>query len=238
MKVFKSVVNALFPNKCISCGTIIPDEEYLCEYCFEMIDYVDFSKICTRCGLSKKNCECKSRVYHFAGCISPFENKDIARESMYRYKFMRTPTAAKFFAKEMAKAVKIVYNEIAFDGVAYVPMHPLKQLKRGFNQSEKLAVEIAEIFDLKVYYGLLSCKYVSKSQHNMPIKERFSNVKGLYSTNYKVTGKTILLVDDIKTTGASLDECAKQLLLAGAENVYCVSGLISQAKKGKTNNGN
>ena len=66
----------------------------------------------------------------------------------------------------------------------------------------------------------------------MDVKERFKNVKGMYKTNYKVTGKTILLVDDIKTTGASFDECAKQLLLAGADNVYCVSAVGSKTKKG------
>ncbi len=238
MKAFKTVVNALFPNKCVSCGCIIDEGEHLCEYCLEMMEPVDLFKICRRCGLSKKNCQCKSRVFHFGGSIAPFENKDLAQQAMYRYKFKRTPTGAKFFAKEMAKAVKTVYNDIAFDGIVYVPMNPLKQLRRGFNQSEQLAAELSKILNLRVYDRLLSCKYRNKSQHNMLIKERFKNIKGMYSTNYKITGKTVLLVDDIKTTGASFDECAKQLLLAGADNVYCISGLITVAEKGKTKNGN
>lgn len=238
MRAFNAVINALFPNKCVSCGALINDGDYLCEYCFEMIEPVDLLKICTHCGLAKKNCQCKSRVFHFGGSIAPFENKGAAQQAMYRYKFKRTPSGAKFFAKEMAKAVRTVYNDIAFDGIVYVPMHPLKQLRRGFNQSQQLANELSKILGLKVYDGLLSCKYRRKSQHNMPIKERFKNIKGMYSTNYKITGKTVLLVDDIKTTGASFDECAKQLLLAGADNVYCVSGLITVAEKGKKKNGN
>ena len=85
---------------------------------------------------------------------------------------------------------------------------------------------------IDVFEDLLKCKYNRKSQHNMPFDERFQNVKGMYSFNYRIEGKTILLVDDIKTTGASLDECAKQLLLAGAEHIYCITGLVT-VKKGK-----
>ena len=64
-------------------------------------------------------------------------------------------------------------------------------------------------------------------------KERFKNVEGLYGAKGKVNGKNILLVDDIKTTGATLNECAKQLILSGADNVYCVTGLISDRRKEK-----
>lgn len=133
----------------------------------------------------------------------------------------------------MAKAVKTVYNDINFDGITYVPMHPIKLLRRGFNQSEVLAQRLSKVLNIKVYDRLLSARYVPKAQHNLTVKERFKNVKGIYTYNYTVTGKTILLVDDIKTTGATLDECAKQLLLAGADNVFCICGLITKSKKGK-----
>lgn len=233
MNIFRTVLNTIFPNKCISCGTIIDNDEFLCEYCNEMLRYIDLSKICKRCGVLKRDCQCKMRVFHFGGCVAPFENKDIAKNAMYRYKFHNNMTSAEFFAFEMAKAVRTVYNDIDFDGIAYVPMNFLKRFKRGFNQSERLAKELSKTLDLTVFDNLLSSSYSSKTQHKMPLKERFSNVKGMYSFNYKVTGKTILLVDDIKTTGATLQECAKQLLLAGADNVYCITGLISLSKKGK-----
>ena len=235
MKAFDVVFNMLFPNKCIACGEIIERDEFLCEYCYEMIEDVDLSKICFRCGLNKKDCQCKKHVYHFAGCAAPFRNiKDgSAQNAMYRYKFGKVKSPLLFFANEMAKVVKVVYNDIDFDGIAYVPMHMRKQLSRGFNQSEQLAIRLGDILNLKVYDRLLSAKYNPKSQHDLSLDERFQNVKGFYFANYKVTGKTILLVDDIKTTGATLDECAKQLLKAGADNVYCVCGLVTDKKKGK-----
>lgn len=233
MKVFKIVLTALFPNKCVSCGEIVDEEYTLCEYCFEMAESVDFAKVCPRCGVKKSDCQCKSRVFHFAGCVSPFENEGVAQAIVYRYKFKKVHAASVFLAREMAKAVKMAYYDIDFDGIAYVPMHPIKQLKRGFNQSEELAKHLSKLLNISLCDRLLSCEYRRTSQHDMDVKERFKNVKGMYKTNYKVTGKTILLVDDIKTTGASFDECAKQLLLAGADNVYCVSAVGSKTKKGR-----
>ncbi len=238
MKVFNVIVNALFPTKCISCGEIIDRDNSLCDYCYEMLEYVDSSKICTHCGRIKKECTCKYRVYHFGGCVAPFENKDVAQNAMYRFKFARISGGVEFFAFEMAKAVKTVYNQIDFDCITFVPMHFIKKIKRGFNQSEVLAKKLSQILGINFCENLLSVRYSPKIQHKTDPKERFSNVKGMYSFNYNVTGKTVLLVDDIKTTGATLDECAKQLLLAGADNVYCVTGLISKSKKGKKTNGN
>ncbi len=244
MKVFKVIINAIFPNKCISCGEIIDREEHLCDYCYAKIERVDIGRVCKRCGLPKKQCECQKRVFHFNALAAPFYNTDVAQAAMYRFKFKKLKFCAKFFAWEMAKTVKNIYYDTNIDGIAYVPMAARKRLKRGFNQSEELAKELSKILGIDIYYDVLSVKYKNTKQHDMNIKDRFQNVKGMYSFNKKITGKNILLVDDIKTTGATIDECAKQLLLAGADNVYCVTGLISarnhkvaqNGKKRKENN--
>lgn len=233
MKVFNVIANALFPCKCYSCGRIIGEDEHLCEYCYEMLEYIETNKHCIRCGAYKKNCECNNRVFHFERVVAPFINDGVAKNAMYRYKFGRISSNTDFFAEEMAKTVRMVYNDINFDGIVYVPMHPLKKLRRGFNQSQLLANGLSKILKLDIFEDLLSCKYNKKSQHDMPFNERFQNIKGMYNFNYRIEGKTVLLVDDIKTTGASLDECAKQLLLAGAEHIYCITGLITVNKKGK-----
>lgn len=232
MQVFKAVIDAIFPQKCISCGSVIGNDDFLCEYCYAKIERIDFSKVCRKCGLPKKQCECKNRVFHFNSVIAPFSSGDVAKAAMYRFKFKKLASYSKFFAQEMAKTVKMFYNDTTIDAIAFVPMHPLKYLQRGFNQSEQLAKRLSKIFNIPLYDRVLSVKYNAKRQHNMSHKERFQNVKGMYKYNYKVTGKNILLVDDIKTTGATVDECAKQLLLAGANEVYCITALITEHKKG------
>lgn len=233
MQVFKAILSAFFPNTCISCGEIINEEDALCDYCFEMLPRVDLVKNCTRCGLPKKHCDCKNHVFYYNGCIAPFYNKLSAQKAMYRYKFRKMQKNADFFSKQMALAVKMVYSDIKFDAVTYVPLNYRKFLKRGFNQSEVLARQISQILGLKIFDKLLFCSKNKISQHNLKNpKERFRNVGGMYGCKHKVKGN-ILLIDDIKTTGATLNECAKMLILSGADKVYCVTGLITHNREDK-----
>lgn len=235
MAVFKTIVSALFPNVCVGCGAIIPEGEHLCEYCTEMAGKVDFTKSCRRCGMLKKECMCSKRVFHFSGCAAPFYNDGVMQNAMYSLKFARKEYIAKFFAERMAITVKSDYSDIDFDVVTFVPMSLSKKLKRGFNQSELLAKRLSRILKLPLCYDLLMVGKKSAVQHKLTFDERFENAKGKFIANkkYNLNGKTVLLVDDIKTTGATLDECAKQLMLLGADEVYCITGLMTAKTKKK-----
>lgn len=235
MRIFNAIVSALYPNACVGCGTIIPEGENLCEYCTEMAEKVDFTKYCRRCGRLKKECICSQRVFHFSGCAAPFYNSGVTQNAMYSLKFARKEYIAKFFAERMAITVKTCYSDIDFDVITFVPMSLRKKLKRGFNQSELLAKRLSKILNLPLYDNLLLVGKKSAVQHKLNIDERFKNTKGKFKANkkYNLNGKTVLLVDDIITTGATLDECAKQLLLLGADEVYCISGLMTAKNKKK-----
>lgn len=230
----KALINlikeAFFPKTCAACGEVTDNGEPLCDYCREMLVRFDPIKRCIRCGNEKSDCECKYRVFHFDGLIAPFENKDTAKLGIYSFKFRRKMSNADYFAEQMALSVRNEYRDIRFDAVTFVPMHKYRFLKRGFNQSRVLAEKIAEISGLPIA-DMLVCLKAGKRQHDLFGKERFQNVKGRYAAKGLVRGKTLLLVDDIKTTGATLDECAKQLLSAGADGVYCVTALISRRNK-------
>ncbi len=235
MRLFKIVAEALFPNACVSCGAIIPEGEKLCEFCTEMAETVDFTKTCRRCGMPKKECVCSKRVFHFSGCAAPFYNSGVTQKAMYSFKFGHRDYISKFFAERMVLTVKSCYSDIAFDVVTFVPMRPSKKLKRGFNQSELLARHISKLLKLPLCDDAIKNLKGAKVQHDLKFDERFKNVKGKFAANKcrNLNGKTVLLVDDIKTTGATLDECAKQLLLLGADEVYCVTGLMTAKKKKK-----
>ena len=232
-KIFKVFVSAFFPKTCVCCGKIISESDELCDYCYEMIYRPDPLKRCIKCGLEKKNCECNKKVFCFHALIAPFYNTGVAKDAMYKYKFRKHESNADFFAKQMAICVKNEYKNIHFDGITYVPLSKRKSFLRGFDQCEVLARKMSKILNIQFLPDALSCKYKSTSQHDMSIKEREKHVKGMYSYRYSNFGRTILLVDDIKTTGATLNECAKQLLISGADRVYCVTGLMSENKKKK-----
>ena len=102
--------------------------------------------------------------------------------------------------------------------------------ERGYNQSEILAKGVAQNLKLPLY-DLLKVKEARKRQHEVSkFKERFNNVNGVYEVKDKLKFKNVLLIDDIKTTGATLDECAKCLKLKGVENVYCLTALVTNPR--------
>lgn len=233
MKIIESFLDALFPNQCVGCGDIIPKGDSLCGYCYEYISKTSADKRCFVCGCKKSDCQCKYRVFHFTACTAPFYNEDIAKKIVYAFKFRRKLEFAKFLSERMTLSVKTDFYGVDFNAVVYVPLPLKRELKRGYNQSRELALRIAEILNIPLVENALRCNGKRYTQHKVAVKDRFQNVKGAYYPNLSLKGRTVLLVDDIKTTGATLDECAKAILKAGANEVYCVTALISKRKNKK-----
>ncbi len=234
--MFKELISLLFPNTCIGCGAVIAEEEFLCDYCTEMIERYDLNKFCIKCGNPKLYCKCKKHVFYFDGCVAPFKYSGIAKRSMHVFKFRHSERISNYFAEQMALTVKQCYFDMDFDAVCCLPIEKLKGMRRGYNQTAVLGKRIAEILELPFYDNILGLKHRKGTQHNTPHKDRFKNVKDAYYVKKPLENKNILLVDDIKTTGATLSECAKVLLASGSNKVYCITGLISERKNRKNGN--
>ncbi len=226
--MLNNIVAAFFPNMCASCKTIIDKDEFLCDYCYSMLETPKDENICSKCGCGKHLCQCKNRKFYFDFMTSPYYNVTVAKNAMYSLKFGRNIPVARFFAERMSISIKQKFFDASFDYVSFVPMTPTSKRARGFNQSEILAKQIAEILQIPIREDLLYSRRKKRPQHKTPLKKRFANVKDNYRSNASIKGKSILLVDDIKTTGATLNECSKALKKAGAQTVYCVTGLISK----------
>ena len=226
---FNTLKEAVFPNSCLNCGEIINEGEFLCDFCYSELNNIRVDNQCFKCGHLKKECECKSRVFSFDGVVAPFHYEGGAKKAMFAYKLGRRMYISKFFAYKMATALKYAFYDVEFHGVCYVPVTKKVFRKRGFDQSLKLATEISELLNVPLITNQLECNKKT-GQHKTRKKERFENVKGKFRSTKKCIGN-ILLVDDIKTTGATLEECSKQLLSSGADSVYCVTGLITRNYK-------
>lgn len=233
MKMLKSLISAVYPNKCISCGEIIDEEKYFCDFCEDNIERNNLEDFCMVCGFEKSDCVCNYNVYRFEKIISVFKNEGIAQRTYYKYKFGKREFYSRFFADEMTKAVKKLYSDIKFDYICSVPSSKKILSVSGFDHCKYLAEKLSE--NLKIHYlkDVLFCVKYKKPQHKSSINQRLVNVDGKYDFKYRIDGANILLVDDVKTTGATLDECAKILLFAGAENVFCVTALSPNIKTKK-----
>lgn len=230
-RIFEITADVFYPNKCISCSEIISSGKHLCDFCCKNIERINTDKLCLTCGLEKEFCSCRKHVYHFNAAVSPFKYEGIAKGAMQNYKFGQKRHYSVFFANEMVSVIQKVFPEIKFDIVCYVPMDFFGIMKRGYDQSELLARGISKIMGIPLRKDVLRCRNFYPHQHTSSYTERFKNIKDKYYTDCRIKAENVLLIDDIKTTGATLDECARLLMFAGADKVYCATALTSIPEK-------
>ena len=227
--MIKEIINILYPNTCAACHKFTKSTFYICDECMAKFDVIDVPT-CRKCGLPQESCDCNRFYYRFKGVVSPFFYEEVAKKAMWGFKFRGYRIAGELFAKYMVQVIKKRFDNVDFDIVVEVPMKTFARLERGYNQAEVLAKYISN--ELGITYHKRSFKKIKsvKTQHDLNLEQRYSNIRGAFELKNKslFKNKTVLLVDDIKTTGATLDECARLLLLAGANEVYCVTGAIKK----------
>lgn len=224
MGFLKYILWLFFPKRCAVCGKIIERNKDLCKNCDDAIERIE--KSCLVCGAPLKHCECKRFVYRFKGCVAPFYKGENSMRMLYRFKLHGKLDSTDFLAESIYKKVKEYFRDEKFDIVTAVPMSVFKRIGKGYNHSEVIAKALARKMGIK-FEMLLNKKPFCKSQHSRKRDERFENVKGMFTPKGETHYKKVLLVDDIKTTGATLNECTKELLFAGAEEVYCAVAIVS-----------
>ncbi|MDO4564091.1 MAG: ComF family protein [Clostridia bacterium] len=171
--------------------------------------------LCDRCRNELMLCIAPPPAPYLDGCAAGLVYTDPVRRAMHRFKYHDRREYADFFAQYMAVPV-----EWEVDIIAPVPLHYLKELFRTYNQSETLAKRISAAYKLPYCRDLIErVRYTGSQTHRSP-KERAKNVRGAFKAAPEVKGLSVLLIDDVFTTGATLSACAKALKSAGALRVY------------------
>ncbi len=228
--LFNAIADFFLPSHCMCCKSAVEKGALICKECDKSLERTE-KNLCIKCGLSKKKCDCNNYVYHFARITAPFYNKGIAQKGFYKMKFWGAKELSEFYADAMSQRLKRDYYDINFSKITYVPTGLFRELRRGYDQSRILAEHISKETGIPLEDSILRRTLFSRTQHKRKgIHIRFSNAYRNYYHKGKIKGGNILLVDDIKTTGASLDACSRQLLLAGADEVFCVTALVSDKK--------
>lgn len=232
--IFESLLALVVPHTCQLCGKT--NDNYLCQDCMDGINFI-FEGICTVCGvpfISKaspshvcSSCIKKRPKFTLARSICVYEG--VLMDAVHKLKYHGHTSIAKPFGMLMAERVFLDKNAdksaTTYDIVAPVPLHKTRLKERGFNQSLLLAREIAKKHKIQLDFLNLYRRRYTEPQINLKGDERLKNVKGAFGVKSPnvFKGKTVLLVDDVYTTGATVTECAKVLKKSGAKGVYILT---------------
>jgi len=216
-KISNFILDLLFPKTCINCGK---EGFYICQKCFEKIELNNLSVcyICNRHTLDNYVCqECKSKTKLTGMLIASHWENELLRQLIYEYKYR--------FIKEISRPLsQILINHIKMHNkrllnidnlfVSFVPLHKKRIHWRGFNQAELLAKELCSCLSVPFGNLLVKQKNTFPQAEIKKQKDRQKNIEQAFFLIHNppaLEGKNVLLIDDICTTGATLEECAKTL---------------------------
>jgi ComF family protein len=216
----KNLLDLIFPKQCIVCKK---EGVYLCEDCLSMININPFKYcLCEKIRKEDKCENCKNRSLDKIYSASSLNDK-IVRLAIHKFKYSHIKELSVPFAFLILRHLQIVKCQIDDFILMPIPLSDKKKKKRGFNQSEEIAKVISEATKIENDFNCIIKIKDNKSQTELTKKERFENVKNTFKIVKNVKNKNILLLDDVYTTGATMEECAKSLKESGASKVWGVT---------------
>jgi competence protein ComFC len=205
------ILNIILPATCISCGKILSDGRVIvCEPCYSDLEKITPAQI--EVFINRVDNREFDNIYIM------YEFSKLFQKLMYFFKYEGYQHIAKYFAMSIFEYIN---NE--YDCVSFVPLHKTKQRERGFNQSEVIADYYCQKSKLPFCNHLLKRTKYTQSQTKLGRQQRRENIHKAFSVESDVENKSILLIDDVITTGATLNECAAVLKAANCKKVDIVA---------------
>lgn len=210
MKLLYRIAQWLFPPKCVLCRQLLQKDE---------------TDLCRHCRVHAPTAPTPhKKIPHLDRWTAVWYYEDAARKSILRFKFSNARSYAGAYGRFLA--MRLLEEEMGgFDILTWVPVSPLRRFRRGYDQVELLAKAVGREL------GVKPVRLLKKTRHNRPQSgitgdaARRANVLGAYRvTNAELfRDKRVLLLDDVVTTGATMSECARTLLISGAKEVNCAA---------------
>ncbi len=213
-------LDLLFPQWCVGCGK---EGSFLCDSCCASLPRI-MPPLCPKCGKpqpSGRLCpRCISWRAEIDGIRSPFQFDGVMRKAVHQLKYANLRALALPLAKLLGDY--LITNPMPGEVLVPVPLHRKRLRERGYDQSRLVAKELGKLINLPVADG-----YLCRERHTPPqartltVVERRSNVANAFTCHdHRLQDKQILLIDDVSTSGATLDACAVALKAAGAVSVW------------------
>jgi len=223
----EGALDLVYPPRCVLCDTFGP--AYLCESCASQIPVDVPPPVCERCGRhcdSLPCAECLGDPPYFVIAVAAGEYSGLTQEAVHWLKYRDRPMLAEplgLILAAYARRERARLADLSFDAVVPVPMHPARGRVRGYNHAERLARVVGHELNIPIRPELLRRVRATRPQVGLDADTRRSNLDGAFRADSNaVNGLSLLVIDDVSTTGSTNRETAKTLKLAGAKAVYCL----------------
>jgi competence protein ComFC len=215
MKQFlNKLINIIYPPKCIFCQELLGYDisVHICDLCYAQLQFMKMEVMPTFQNADDNYCD---------GVVSVFEYTGAVKESLIRFKFYNEPSYYKTYAKLIDDRLNKLLDIDDYQLVISVPLHRDREFSRGYNQARLISRELSRRLKIRERSGIFVRSRNTEAQSLLDRQKRSQNVKGAFMVTKpeRVAGKSILLVDDILTTGFTLEECSRVLKAAGAVRV-------------------
>ena len=229
----KRVLDLLYPRNCIGCGKPSPEtfryvcwdcwsenslvEPPFCELCGDPVaGSIDHGFICFACSAEKPSFDGARSAVRYAGAVG---------EALRQLKYEKALWLAPDLAELLCSCLRAEYPGKTFDWVVPVPLYHVRRRERGYNQSAVLAGELARRIGCRSMPGMLRRIRPTTTQTHLTASQRLSNVQNAFHPwrGKRLAGRRVLLVDDVMTTGATVNACAKALKKGGAASVHVLT---------------
>jgi competence protein ComFC len=228
--ILETLQDLFFPAHCVGCATAV-ESGWFCPDCERDIRFVTEPR-CETCSqphaavMDRYVCvNCRGRAFHFECAVAVLQSRGVMRELIHRLKYGGELWLEEILVSFLARGLEDprLDGEV-IDAVVPVPLHALRRREREFNQAEVLARGLARRENLVFLDALRRVRHTVTQTH-FDRRRRMQNLRDAFELRQNVTvqGKHLLLVDDVLTTGSTLDECARVLLEAGAESVRALT---------------
>ena len=226
-------LDLLFPRRCPACDRVLVIGEMVCPQCTDRLTIIQ-SPFCRKCGKAltdsrEEYCiDCESRKHLFREGRALYEYPCI-KESIYRFKYRGRKEYAEFYGRELAHHLGKVILSWQPDALVPVPLHRSRKRLRGYNQAQALAENLGKRLGIPVNSRLIVRTKKTIPQKLLSFEKRQNNLKKAFKIDENVVKlNTIIIIDDIYTTGSTVDAMTATLQEAGIKNVYFVALAIGR----------
>lgn len=240
-KIRDTIVDIIFPRRCPLCQEIvIPKDKRACYGCVSKLHPIEEPR-CKQCSkpiveLEQEYCyDCVRQKHQYERGFAIYVYEGDIKKSLLDFKFQGKQEYAEFYIEQLIRYTGDQLHKLSLDLILPVPLHPRKLRVRGFNQAELLAKGIADFLKIPVCCKILCRTKYTLPQKNLNDKERLHNLEKAFTVRVDkladsdgLQGKKILLVDDIYTTGSTIEACTRTLLRAGCAKVFFITVCIGK----------